>query len=882
MPSNKESGTELSGRPTPGHTARTDPRSGPPTRIQQLERKQNELWRLTFLLLVTIALVFAWVSWDTVRSFSKFRFEALPIGLVVLVILFGVYAWRRTREISELRGLVHGLEHRTVEPPNEKQLDQLFELISRSQQGYRDLIDSFDDLLIALSLEGEVRAVNRSFTDLVHTPFVQIINHPLDEFLDDSTGSLRKAVESGLAKFLERRHWTGVVRLRLKGGTSARFFDCVIHALVKDEKVIGATVLARDITLQRESEARFTELFETLQEGIYFTTPSGAILDVNPALVRMLGYDSKEELLRVNAQQLYFDPVDREAFQKEFQTQTVVTGREVKLRKKDGRPLVCLDTASAVKDSSGQIVRYQGALLDITLRREMEAQLVQEQELARRLVDSFPDPIFVINDEGGYTFISPRVQQALGYTIEEMARMRIGVLTHPEDRPGLMEVFRNLITGAKSFDSVEHRVQNRLGEWRRFRTNATPLYDPHGKIIGVVASLRDVTDLKRLEEQLVQSEKLAAMGQMIAGVAHELNNPLTAILGVTELLRDRATDETIKKQLDLAYRQARRAAQIVQNLLDFSRPAAPQKKLLQVNNLIERTLQLQEHTLRRGQITVEFASAPNSAQVLGDANQLIQVFLNLITNAEHAIHEVRESGKIQIRIKQDEKNVAVSVQDDGVGIRPEAMAKLFDPFYTTRRPGGGTGLGLSICMAIIREHGGSIEVDSPATGGSLFQVMLPVAQQQAAVEPGDDASHRGESAVGQLADHSILVIDDEEGILEMVQAGLSAQKLRVDCALNAERALQLATENAYDVILCDVHLSGPGQTLSGEQIYEQIQSKNDGKTVFIFMTGALVGAEKAPFLEEKARCIQKPFRVSELLALLGEVLSAPPVNSVKK
>src|SRR5216684_2174022 len=887
MPFNQESGTEHPRRRTSGRPANSTPHSASPTQLQQLERKESELWRITFFLLLIIASVFAWFAWDTVRSFSKFRFEALPIGLVILVVLFAAYAWKRTREISELRGLVRGLEQRSAELPGEKQMDQLFQLISRSQQGYRDLIDSFDDVLIALSLEGDIRAVNRSFADLVNAPFPQIIGHRLGEFLDDPAGSLRKDVEKGLGRFLEGRHWAGVVRIRLKGRTSACFFDCVMHALVKDDNVIGVTVLARDITLQHESEARFTELFETLQEGIYFTTPSGAILDANPALVRMLGYASKEELLRANAEDFYFDPADRQALQKEFENQTVITGREVRLRKKDGSPVLCLDTSTAVKDSSGQIIRYQGALLDITLRRKMEAQLQQEQELARRLVDSFPDPIFVIDPEGGYTFISPRVQQALGYTIEEMSRMRIGVLTHPEDRPALMELFRNLITGTKNFDSVEHRVQNRVGEWRRFRTNATPLYGPEGKIIGVVASLRDVTDLKRLEEQLVQSEKLAAMGQMIAGVAHELNNPLTAILGVSELLRDHAPDETMKKQLDLAHRQARRAAQIVQNLLDFSRPPAPQKKLLQVDDLVERTLQLHEHPLRRGQITVEFVAAPNLPSVLGDANQLIQVFLNLITNAEHAIHEVRESGKIQIGVNQEGKNITVRVQDDGVGIRPEALGKLFDPFYTTKRPGGGTGLGLSICMSIIREHCGAIEVEPVATGGSVFQVILPIAQQQTGSSATRDGGSRragsGPRNLEGLAGRSVLVIDDEEGILEMVQAGLVAHGLKVDSALNAQRALQLAAQNRYDVILCDVNLTGSGQTLSGEQVYDRIQSTDNGtKATFLFMTGAVEDDARTPSLEARARCIQKPFRVSDLLALLGEVLSPAPVNSLKK
>jgi len=284
---------------------------------------------------------------------------------------------------------------------------------------------------------------------------------------------------------------------------------------------------------------------------------------------------------------------------------------------------------------------------------------------------------------------------------------------------------------------------------------------------------------------------------------------------------------------------------------------------------------------------VEFVAAPNLPSVLGDANQLIQVFLNLITNAEHAIHEVRESGKIQIGVNQEGKNITVRVQDDGVGIRPEALGKLFDPFYTTKRPGGGTGLGLSICMSIIREHCGAIEVEPVATGGSVFQVILPIAQQQTGSSATRDGGSRragsGPRNLEGLAGRSVLVIDDEEGILEMVQAGLVAQGLKVDSALNAQRALQLAAQNRYDVILCDVNLTGSGQTLSGEQIYDRIQSTDNGtKATFLFMTGAVEDDARTPSLEAKARCIQKPFRVSDLLALLGEVLSPAPVNSLKK
>src|ERR1051326_341792 len=178
-------------------------------RLEQFERRQSELWRITFFLLLVLSIVFAWISWDSLRSLAH-RYEALPFGLVVLVSLFGLYAWKRTQEISELRGLVRGIEHRDATPPSEKQLDQLFDVISRSQQGYRDLIDSFDDILLALSLDGQIRAANRSFADLVGATFPQIIGHPLSEFLEEGTGDGMDLAKRAMPRFLERRVWGGV------------------------------------------------------------------------------------------------------------------------------------------------------------------------------------------------------------------------------------------------------------------------------------------------------------------------------------------------------------------------------------------------------------------------------------------------------------------------------------------------------------------------------------------------------------------------------------------------------------------------------------------------------------------------------------------------
>jgi PAS domain S-box-containing protein len=868
-----------------GTSSQSDQRPPVSDRLELFEKRQSEIWRITFLLLFVLSVMFAVVSWDTIRSLAH-RYEALPVGLVVLVALFGWYAWKRTQEISELRGLVRGIEQRDAAPPSSKQIDQLFSVIERSQQGYRDLIDSFDDVLLAFTLQGELRAVNRRFADLVGLSFQQIIGKPVTDFVDEATGEGHELLAQAMPRFLERRHWNGTIQVRLKGQKKIYYFDCVAHAMLRDDEVHGVTILARDVTASRRNEARFTELFETLQEGIYIVTPDDRILDGNPALIRMLGYSSKEELLSHTLADLIPDEAQRRLLRQEIDQQPMLQGREITLIRKDGRPIICLNTAAVVRDSYGKITRYHGALMDITERREMERQLYQQQEFARRLVDSFPDLILVLDTNGHYTFISPRIKDILGYDAEDSDSQLLGERTHVEDRSALQSLFAEIVAGRQSFGSLELRVRHKQGEWRRIRCHFSPLSNEIGKVDGVIISGRDVTEMKRLEEQLIQAEKLAAMGQMLAGVAHELNNPLTAILGVTELLRERqGFEEATKRQLDLAHRQARRAARIVQNLLEFSRPAAPQKKPLDVNSLVDRTLQLHEHSLRRNDIQVDFQPNPSLQPVIGDANQLIQVFLNLVSNAEQAIREVRQSGRIQVRAGRIGGYISVTVQDDGVGIAPEALPRIFDPFYTTKRPGGGTGLGLSICMAIVKEHNGSIDVESLPAGGSAFTVFLPIAADPQApvapiTDPGMSVSPLFRAAQEALKGRSVLVLDDEESLRSLLQEGLSLHGLRVDCAATAAEALKLVAQHSYDVLLCDVNLSGGGLTTDGRQAAQQILSAaRTTKPAVIFMTGDLVETPSGSGAE--FRRLQKPFRISEVLALLREIFTAVPAEKVQ-
>ncbi len=611
-------------------------------------------------------------------------------------------------------------------------VEDLLQIVVRSQQSYRQLIDSMDDVMFSLTLHGEICAVNQRFTELAELPFSEIIGRNLASIIEEPT--LEEAAHA-LPRFLERRFWQGIIRVRMRKTHGVRYFDSALRAVVKGDETVGISVLARDVTYERESEARFTQLFETLHEGVYFSTPEGRLLDANPALVAMLGYEDKNELLQVNVADLYMHSGERPSVLQELENQRTIREREILLRRKDGQPLICLDTSTAIRDASGRVLRYQGTLVDITQRREMEKRLHQEQEFARRLVESFPDMIVVVDTEGRYTYVSARLKEQLGYEPEEILGKALGERTHVDDRATLLDLHREMIAGKRMYGTVEYRTLHRDGSWRTVRASASPLCDASGHIIGVIASARDMTDLKRLEQQVSQSERLAAMGQMIAGVAHELNNPLTAILGINDLLREKAADEAVRRQLELIQKQARRAAEIVQNLLTFSRPRAPRRTHVRLDDLVLHTIQLHEYSLQVNNIQVDYHAEPSLPPVLGDSNQLIQVFLNLIVNAEQAIREVREYGRLRVRIEQAGNGVQIAFQDDGPGIPPAIMPRIFDPFFTTKRPGRGTGLGLSICMAIMREHGGNIDARTQPDGGALFTLTFPAAAESDETTP---------------------------------------------------------------------------------------------------------------------------------------------------
>lgn len=691
----------------------------------RLEREESQLWRWALGLMVLLAAAVAYLSWQQLENLP-YRLWAIPAGLLVLSVLFASYAFGRKREVSELKQILRGFEQRSGAVPTEEQLDQLGQLISRSRHNFKELIDSLDDVALAISLDGKLRTVNRRVTEILATPYSELLGHKLAEFL--GAPPITEA-PFDLARFLEKRTWTGVVSVQLKNNPKRLYYDCVVNAIVKGGDVTGASVLARNITGQREKEQRFTRLFETLREGVYICTPEGKLLEVNPALVAILGYENKEELLNLPPDALKVDadpePVLGRTGSQGGHTRT----REVRLRRKDGGVAVCQDTSSGVVED-GRTVRYQGTLIDVTEKRAMERQLQRQEEFRRYLLESFPDLILVLDMKGQYTFVSPRIRELIGYGPELL--LGKSVEDAANSPPELAKLYQTVAAGENSRASCEYAARHQSGEWRTMLGMASPLLDAEGKPAGVIISVRDVTMEKKLEQQIIQSERLAAMGQMIGGFAHELNNPLTSILGIAELLQEGGASEAMRKQLAILHQQARRAAEIVSNLQYFARPPAPGRIEVDLNDLVQRTVQMQAYPLRKSNITVDFLPEPALPAVVADPNQLMQVFLNLLLNAEQAIRESREKGTIRVRTGRNADSVWIVFQDDGPGIAPENLAHIFDPFFTTKRPGRGTGLGLSICKTVLREHGGNIEAASAPGGGAVFTITLPVAKQAAA------------------------------------------------------------------------------------------------------------------------------------------------------
>ncbi len=381
-----------------------------------------------------------------------------------------------------------------------------------------------------------------------------------------------------------------------------------------------------------------------------------------------------------------------------------------------------------------------------------------------------------------------------------------------------------------------------------------------------------VETLKGTQVQLIQSEKLSAVGEFVAGVAHELNNPLAAVMGFAEILKNTDEDTKNRRYLDMIFKSAQRCQKIVQSLLSFARRHQPERKPVSVNKLIEVVLEIVSYPLRTSNIEVVTQLDSNLPVVLADEHQIQQVVLNIVNNARQAIEMHQPRGRIKITTAICEPNVRITIQDNGPGIPKENLRRIFDPFFTTKEVGKGTGLGLSLCYGIIKEHGGNITPMSRPGEGATFIIELPIVHDFAdAVEQPLISKEMNEPNSQEGVGKKVLVIDDEEAILEMVSESLSCYGYQVDTTTDGETGLRQLKKNQYGVTFCDWKMPG----LNGRQIYERLRTSNPElcKRV-VFITGDVINEQMRTFLEqEKRSCLTKPFVLTELRSAIKTILT---------
>jgi len=683
---------------------------------------------------------------------------------------------------------------------------------------------------------------------------------------------------------------------------------------------LGTVHVLKDITDRKRAEEKYRTLISSVQEGVFISTPQGRFLDFNDALLRMTGYEDREELLEVDIPAAFYaNSSDRERLKKLLQQHGRVADFEFEMRRKDGEIRSMLESSIAVRDAAGNVTAYQGFLLDITERKQAE------YEIRRRNRE-----LLVLNSIGQTLTESLDLSDSLHRTLRQMAELfnldatslylfdqngtqlrRIAAVGHRSEfsrrfppvsvNPELMQhikavhatflsaqglslppIFRDvqlkeaivdayvvvlwskdrviggLVVGSRApreFSAADVNLLIAVGSQFSSAIERSILYEE---------TRLAYENLRRTQEQLLHSEKLAAVGQLISGVAHELNNPLTAILGYSQLLTSSGQmGQQGIEYADKLYKQAQRTHRIVQNLLSFARQHKPERVPVQINQTLEETLALRDYDLRMHNVRIHLDLAENFPVTSADPHQLQQVFLNMMNNAVDAILEHSTEGDIWVRTALNGDRLCIEITDSGPGVKD--ASRVFDPFYTTKPVGKGTGLGLSICYGIITEHGGTIRVRNIPSRGASFTVELPF--QPAAPQVFSTPGQRAVSG----RDGRILLVDHDDSVLEAVGTILRGRDHRVQTAKDIREARALLEKQDFDLIVADLHISdGANGGGLGEWL---AQHKPALSRKLIWMCAVAPSEDAGENIAGNGRQIlQKPFKASDLLAAVDELL----------
>jgi two-component system NtrC family sensor kinase len=608
--------------------------------------------------------------------------------------------------------------------------------------------------------------------------------------------------------------------------------------------------------------------------AIVITDRDGLMVSANPAFTRLTGFSADEAIGRTMAilKSGEQDPRVYRELWATIRAGRVWRGRLVN-RRKDGSVYTEEQTITPVTGEDGVITHFIAVKQDVTEYREVYERLQARDDLFRLLLENALDIITILDVDGTIRYESPAVRRILGYEPHELEGRSAFDFMPDEDvqkAVSLLEGFRDA-SGATA--TLEFRFRHKDGSWRVLEAIGKNMLD-HPMLGGVLINSRDVTERRRIEDELarqraarIQSDKLADMGTLLAGVAHELNNPLTVVTGYSSILRQALGDGPFRERLDRIAAAAERCVRIVRNFLALARQHPPERKLVRPNQIVREAVELLAYPLRVDNVDVRLDLADDLPTLWADPHQLHQVVVNLITNAHHAMHGSTSGRRLTIRtrFKAADSRVSLEVADTGPGIPPEILGRIFEPFFTTKPMGQGTGLGLPLCQGIVEGHGGTLRADSRLGEGAVLTIELPVV-----AAPVGDAKEAPAEARILPAGRRILVVDDEPDVAGVLVDLLKAAHEQVETVSDGRAALEKLGQAEYDLILCDVRMPG----LDGPDLYKVL-----GKTHpqllsrFVFLTGDTLNPESREFVQQTgAPCLGKPFDFDEVYRVIGRAL----------
>ncbi len=511
-------------------------------------------------------------------------------------------------------------------------------------------------------------------------------------------------------------------------GETRWFMETVTPIQYRGSRAVLGSVL--DITERkqteerlRETRRRFRDLVNLLPLGIYEMDDKYNVTFANRQAIEASGYTEEEVNATPSNALDTVTPEDRERMERNIRrimNGEKLGGIEYTQRRKDGSTYPAMIYSTPIM-RDGKAVGLRGVIIDITERKQAEEAIKAQRDLIDHILATIPDAVLVIGKDNSVILANAAFYDTFGIKRREVVGRSLSELI-PE--PGLLESLPKILTGEKPQIDLEFR-QKFNGDKKTLIATVMKMGEKEALLI-----LNDVTEERQKQERLFLTDRLSSIGEMSAGVAHELNNPLTGIVSLSQLLLEDNPPDELREDITDIHNEAQRAASIVRNLLTFSRKHAPMREPTQLNGVIEDVLRLRDYEHKVNNINVETQLAPDLPEVIVDYHQMQQVFLNIVLNAESALTEEHEPGTLTITTSRLNSNVRVSFSDDGPGIPQKNLNRVFDPFFTTKEVGKGTGLGLSICYGIVTQHGGKIHAENKAGKGATFVVELPIEGQK--------------------------------------------------------------------------------------------------------------------------------------------------------